>query len=197
MPEHTVERPVASITGSDAWNEAGVEHQREVTAFVEAIERFDVTRWHGTSAPGRWSAAALALHVTLSYEFGIAAARGGPGMRMRSHPAIAFVSRTLVLPLLLAARRFPRGARAPAEVQPDEREALRLSTDEAIARLRRSAQDAIVALREAADHHPTRRIAHAYFGPLTPLAALRMLSAHTRHHLAGLAARRALAPSNQ
>jgi hypothetical protein len=23
---------------------------------------------------------------------------------------------------------------------------------------------------------------HAYFGPLTPRAALRMLSAHTRHH---------------
>jgi hypothetical protein len=130
----------------------------------------------------------VVLHVCGAYEFARAAADGGAGMRpLVSRPA-AWLGRTVLLPALLASGRFPRGAAAPAEVAPDLAEAARVTPAAAAERLARAAAAAAGALRRAAAERPSARVRHAYFGPLAPLDALRLVSAHTRHHARALEA---------
>ena len=112
-------------------------------------------------------------------------------MRMLVAAPVAWFSRVVILPLLLASGRFPRGARAPREVVPDLAEAQSLSQTDAVARLEHIAREAASALRDAARRRPMPTARHAYFGVLTPYTAFRLLSAHTRHHARGLAASRA------
>lgn len=164
------------------WTKALTEHDEVLGHYLRTAREFDDDRWQRAPAAGRWSAAALTLHVADSYRFGRDAASGGPGMRMLAPRPVAFVSRHLVLPIMLALRRFPREAPAPAEVRPDATGALALPRDVLLARLERDATDALQALQQP---HATR-VTHAYFGSLSPHQALRLLTAHTRHHTIGL-----------
>jgi hypothetical protein len=107
---------------------------------------------------------------------------GGPSMRLRVSKHYAWLLRTLMLPVIVATKRFPRGARAPREVAPDLEEAKLLTPNAAAARLKRVADEAAAAFRQAGRDRSAPLMTHAYFGALTPYAALRMLSAHTRHH---------------
>ncbi len=108
-------------------------------------------------------------------------------MRLRVSQPVALFSRIVILPVILTFKRFPRGARAPSEVAPDAAEARLLMPEEAATRLRRVADEAAAALRRAAAERPAPSMTHAYFGALSPYAALRLLSAHTRHHARALA----------
>jgi hypothetical protein len=103
-------------------------------------------------------------------------------MRLKVSPSAAWMSRMLILPVVLATHRFPRGARSPREVVPDVAEASLLLQDVAVRRLHQAAEQAAEELRRAAARRPAPRVTHAYFGPLAPLATLRLLSAHTVHH---------------
>ena len=163
------------------------EHETIVRAFMAAIHDVAPAHWQRAPAPGKWSPAAVVLHVCLAYELGRDAVVRGASMRLRVAPSAAWLSRTLLLPVLLATKRFPRGARAPSEVVPNDDEARQLSRDVAIARLQRAAAEAAATLRRAAGERSTPRVMHAYFGALTPYTTLRLLSAHTRHHARGLA----------
>lgn len=121
----------------------------------------------------------------MSYEMGRSAvlAGGTVGMRLRLSPSRAWLSRTILLPLILTFKVFPRGARAPQEVRPPLAESAGLDQTSMTARLDRAATDLDELLRSAdAARTPPLRFVHAYFGPLSPLDTLRMLSAHTRHH---------------
>ena len=169
------------------WTAAVVEHETVVRAFLTACRGVAPADWQRAPAPGKWSPAAVVLHVCQSYELGRDSVAGGPGMRLRVAPPVAWFSRTLLLPVILATKRFPLGATAPAEVVPDTAEARLLLPDAAAARLQRVSKQAAVALRRAAGERPAPRLTHAYFGALNPLAALRLLSAHTRHHARRLA----------
>lgn len=174
------------MTTINDWRDATTDHEAAVDAFAVAIAHVDEAQWHGWRANGRWSPAALALHVCLSYEMGTRAARGGGGMVVRASPAASWFARTIVLPLMLTARRFPSGARAPREVRPDEVESLQLDQPAMIARLRRAGAEAAEALQHASVTTPELRVTHAYFGALTPFTTLRLLSSHTRHHCDGM-----------
>ena len=169
------------ILGERRWNAAIAEHDTVVREFLEACERCPPGAWHVPPAAGKWSTAAVALHVCRAYELGQNAMAGGPGMRLRVSKPYAWLLRTVLLPLILATKRFPRGARAPREVAPDLEEANLLTPHAAAARLRSGADEAAAAFRQARDR-TAPLMTHAYFGPLTPYVALRMLSAHTRHH---------------
>jgi len=173
---------------SAAWRRAAGEFDQEVEAFAVAIADIDPARWTTPRAPGRWSCAALALHVCRAYEFGVSAARGEGGMRLLVSPVAAWFARSTVLPVLLALRRFPRDAPAPREVVPDAEEAVAFDQPAMVMRLRASSALALQALQDAARTTPSRRIQHAYFGPLTPRVTVRLLSAHTRHHRGGMVA---------
>ena len=169
------------------WDVALDEHDTAVRELRSVCERIPTDRWHESPAPGKWSPSDVVLHLCRAYELGRDAANGGPGMRLRVSPSRAWALRTLLLPVILLTRRFPQGVRAPAEVVPDAATSARSTPDVAIVRLERAAHEAAIALRRAADTRPVPRMMHAYFGALTPHAALRVLSAHTLHHVRGLA----------
>ena len=168
------------------WTTALAEHDRAVREFLAACRRVAPADWQRAPMPGKWTAAAMALHVCRAYELGRDAMAGGAGMRLRVTPRVAWISRTLILPVVLATKRFPRGARSPSEVVPDAAESLSLMPQAAAERLERAAREAAQALRRAAGERPAPRVTHAYFGALTPRTTLRLLSAHTRHHARGL-----------
>ena len=169
------------------WTAAMAEHETAVRAFVAACERVAPADWQRSPAPMKWSPAAVVLHVCRAYELGRDAVTVGASMRLQVSRSFAWFSRTLVLPVILATNRFPRGAAAPIEVVPDASEARLLMQDASATRLQRVADQAALALREASRERPALRFTHAYFGPLSPHGTLRLLSAHTRHHARGLA----------
>lgn len=154
--------------------------------FLAACERCPSSDWNTSPAPGKWSTAAVALHVCHAYELGQNAMSGGPGMRLRVSKRYAWLLRNLLLPVIVATKRFPRGARAPREVVPDLEEARMLTPAAAAARLTRVAAEAAAAFRQARGNRSAPLMTHAYFGPLTPYVGLRMLSAHTWHHARAL-----------
>lgn len=168
------------------WHEAEHEHDAEVAAFITAIRDLPTNRWHHRADPSRWTAAELALHVIVAYELGVGVARGEPGMQLRVPRWRAWLLRTVALPRIVASRRFPRNATSPREVRPDAAEAAALTPAAAVARLEATAEAARQVLRTAG---PEAGMVHAYFGRLSPLQTLRLLSAHTRHHTLGLRAR--------
>jgi hypothetical protein len=158
------------------------EHHAVVRECVAAMQAIEPRDWWRIPSPGSWSPATVALHLCVSYELGRTVTTGGGGMRLRTSPAFAWLLRSFLLPYMLATKRFPRGVRAPREVRPDEAEASRLTREDASERLTRVAGEAADALRELGKQRTEVRFTHAYFGPLTPLTTLRLLSAHTRHH---------------
>lgn len=176
------------INAERRWAAALAEHEAAVSDFRTQCEAVAPGDWQRAPAPGKWSPAAVALHICRAYELGRDAVDSGASMRLLVAPPVAWFARVVVLPAFLATRRFPRGARAPGEVVPDAEEARALLQGAAIARLERVSGEAAIALRKAAGTRPLPRVRHAYFGPLPPHAALRLLSAHTRHHARGLRA---------
>src|SRR6476659_9464755 len=101
------------------WSAAIAEHDTVVREFLVACERCPPGDWNTSPAPGKWSTAAVALHICHAYELGQNSMTGGPGMRPRVSKTYAWFLRNLLLPVILATNRFPRGARAPREVVPD------------------------------------------------------------------------------
>jgi hypothetical protein len=168
------------------WKAALDEHERAVSSFLAACEQLPAGQWHQAPAPGKWSPSDVVLHLCKAYELGRAAVAGNPGMRLRVTPWRAWMLRTFLLPMILQTGRFPRGVPAPKEVLPDSTESNDLSPGIATARLRQNAREAAEALRYIGADRPRVRVMHAYFGPLTPHQALRMLSAHTQHHARAL-----------
>jgi hypothetical protein len=171
-----------------AWLTARLEHDEVLADFMLAIERLPPERWHRPMGPGRWSPAALTMHVIQSYALGQAAMSGAASMRVVVPRPVAWLARNVLLPLFLARRTFPKGAEAPAEVRPDLSAAASLSPSAACTMLQHVAQAAIDAMHAADGVRPPRRFVHAIFGPLDPLLTVRLVSAHTRHHGRALAA---------
>ncbi|MCU0647640.1 MAG: DinB family protein [Gemmatimonadaceae bacterium] len=162
------------------WSRALAEHERALDAIARELTSVPPTYWHRASRGGGWSPALIADHVRRAYALGLEATRGAPTMRLLVPPAAAWLSGHVLLPVLLAMGRFPKGAESPDEVRPDDAIASRTRPDRAIATLRDTASAAATALRDA---DPARvRVTHAYFGTLSPRMALRLLSAHTLHH---------------
>ena len=158
------------------------EHDDVLASYVQRLRELPAARWTQPRGDGKWSPAQEALHVVMAYEAGVAACTGGAGMVLVTSPAVAWLSRTFLLPLILWLRTFPRNAPAPREVRPSADVAAAISREEMVARLGATADRALRELREADVRRPRVRVMHAYFGPLSPLTAFRLLIAHTRHH---------------
>ena len=165
-----------------AWADALTSHAKAVDECLARIREVPPAHWHVQARTDSWSPSEEALHVALSYEFGIAAAGGGPGMRLRVGPAAAWISRELLLRIFLRAGVFPRGAVSPREVRPSNAEARLMTIASLCARLESAAAQSVQALRLANERNPAVTIVHAYFGPLPPLTIVRLLTVHTRHH---------------
>jgi hypothetical protein len=186
---HASSPPRRAMKDPVGWHSASREHDLALRSFVKACERIPSERWRRATSSDGWSPAEVVVHVCHAYELGRDSAAGGPGMRLLVTPRRAWALRTLLLPVILSTGRFPRGVPAPREVVPDRVMSRRRSREELFASLARVARQALDELRIAAEQRPNHRIMHAYFGALTPLDALRLLSAHTRHHARRLASR--------
>jgi hypothetical protein len=178
---------IAGMMDERRWTRALAEHREVVARYRAVVEGMPAVVWQRSTAEGKWSPAAVTKHLIQSYELGREGARGQASMQMRTSPLVAWASRTFLLPLIIATRRFPRGATAPREVRPDATEVASLDVVGAMERLTRVADEAAHALHEANTTTPGRRVQHAYFGDMGMYQALRLLSAHTRHHTRQLA----------
>ena len=164
------------------WADALEEHAAVLRAHVARAYAVPDEQWTMPVAAGKWSAAEAALHIVLAYEQGLPTATGGGGMRLVTSPIAAWFARTLYLPIMLRTGTFPRNAPAPREVRPDAAAACAIPRNQLLSRLEATAGRAANALRDAAHRTPEVRVMHAYVGALSPLTALRLLNAHTRHH---------------
>jgi hypothetical protein len=171
------------------WAAGLADHEVAVAEFRAQVAQVPPERWQAPAAEGKWSPAEEALHVALAYELALANLAGGVGMRLRVSPLRARLLRWFLLPQLLRTGKFPREVPAPREIRPSSDEAHTLTAPALLARLERAAQGAAEALHAAQGRRPPVRMVHAYFGALRPLTALRLLSAHTRHHARRLARR--------
>lgn len=169
------------------WKRARAEHERELEALVARIRRLSPDRWQRPRASGKWSPAEETLHIILAYELARTAADEGRTMRMLVSPSRARLLRWTLLPLMLATGWFPTGVTSPREVEPGREDAAALSREGAVDRLRTAAEAAASALASAGRRSSHPVVTHAYFGPLSARRALRLLSAHTRHHRRRLA----------
>ncbi|MBY0489696.1 MAG: DinB family protein [Gemmatimonadaceae bacterium] len=171
--------------GDTRWRRVLDEQAEVLAAFIAAVRDTDRATLHAVPATGGWSVAQECVHVAMSYDYGAAAVRDGAAMRRRAPRVVAWLSRMVLLPYFLATRTFPRGAPAPGELRPPVVDDT-MTADALTARVREAAAEAASALRFAEEQRPDRRVMHAYFGPLRPALALRLLSAHTRHHACNL-----------
>jgi hypothetical protein len=169
-----------------AWAAARAEHDEVVAEFLATIDRFSDERWLRAPRANKWSAATLTDHVSVTYAYGRNAAQTGVGMRLLVPRPLAWAARTFILPRMLRSKRFPRGAEAPAEVQPVLANSIELSRDRAKEELTARAAETLAAFEDAKRNRTSLTITHAYFGPLSLLQTLRMLNAHTRHHAQGM-----------
>lgn len=169
-------------TTSSRWQSAERAHAEAVAALLVAASLVPDHKWAEPLGPGRWSPAQMLLHVEQSYRLGHDALLGGAGMKVRTSGLVAWVGRTIVLPLLTLTKRFPRNAPAPRELVPDAAVAHALPRTELTIRVQSAATQALGTLREAIASGSRVRVQHAYMGQLTPYQTIRLLNAHTRHH---------------
>lgn len=167
---------------SSRWRAAERGHAEAVAALLVAASLVPDHKWTLPLGPGRWSPAQVLLHIEHSYRLGDDALRGGAGMRARTSPLVAWLGRTLILPVIGATTFFPRNAPAPREIVPDAEAAHAMPRLDLTTRVQAAATQALATFREAVAQRNAVYLPHAYFGPLTPYQALQLLNGHTRHH---------------
>lgn len=149
--------------------------------------------WRLRQASGGWSAQDETAHLLRATQYGVEALVAGDAMPVERPAVVALVLRRVVLPMILAAGRFPRGGRAPAALDlahPATRALMFETPTDALAALDRLDARVVEAFT-AAVHAGGPPVTHAYFGPMPPALAWRVLSAHTLHHASALARRAA------
>lgn len=167
---------------SSRWQAAERGHAEAVAALLVAASLVPDHKWTLPLGPGRWSPAQVLLHIEQSYRLGDDALQGGAGMRVKTSPVVAWLSRTLLLPVMTGLKVFPRNAPAPREVVPDAGTAHAIPRLEFTTRVQAAAMQSLAAFRAAVSTGRRVRVTHAYFGPLSPYQTLQLLNAHTRHH---------------
>jgi hypothetical protein len=160
------------------WDQACAAHREAAARFVSSARQVSEESWKAARAPGKWSPAEIAEHLSLSYQHLLGELRGGPPARVKGSWLFRFVARYRFLPKLLRDGAIPAGVRAPREVRPQmptgdraealERfQALSVEFEEEITRRRASGGGALT---------------HPYFGALDPDRGIRFVEVHLRHH---------------
>jgi hypothetical protein len=149
-----------------------------VGAFVGAARAVPTATWTTPRAPGKWSPAQLAEHVTFSYEQSLSMARGtyaGPPAVPRFTQLMA---RWLFLPVLFRRQRFGKGLQAPDFIRPTDSPP---SSTALLNRLEAAAHDLETDFAGASSSKgPT--IDHPVFGHLPLGHLVHFLAIHTNHH---------------
>lgn len=165
------------MTATETLDRAADEHRKAVGECVATIRALGAAQWTVARAEGKWTPAQIAEHLRLAYEPLLLEVGGGSGMAVRLPWWKWRLVRWKFLPLILRGG-FPKGAPAPREFRPTSHSS---TPAEAAHRLSRSAEEFLGRLAEAAERR-TVRMTHPYFGKLTALETLTLLTTHARHH---------------
>jgi hypothetical protein len=163
----------------DGWQEALRLHGDAAAEYARAAASLPPAAWAAPIAEGKWTPAQITDHLVRAYEVVLQELGGGQGMALRTRGWQRVLLRFTVVPLLLAGKAFPKGARAPRETRPidapDEQAVL-------IGRFRSNA-DRFQAEAEAAyARNPHQRLTHAYFGAETLPRSVLLCARHIQHH---------------
>lgn len=159
-------------------------HRDAVDRFVGSAMAVLEARWAEAAAPGKWSPAEIAEHLSLTYDGVLRELAGGPGVRVRVKGLKLLVLRLLVMPKFLGQGFVPPGVRAPSEVVPQKADRDRGAS---LARFQeRAGEFERVIGGRLADR--AGRISHPFFGRLTMSQGLRFVEVHLRHHTKQLTA---------
>ena len=134
--------------------------------------------WKAACAPGKWSPAEIAEHLSLTYQHLLGELRGGPPARVKGSRLFRFVARYRFLPKLLRDGTVPPGVRAPREVRPQMPTGDRTEALERFQTLSVAFEEEITSRRAAGGGALT----HPYFGALDPDRGIRFVEVHIRHH---------------
>jgi len=155
-----------------------------IDEFIAAARAIDMTRWTASRGDGAWTAAQIAEHLAIVYEYNRTVAIGtapSPIPRL-VRPLVQRLARGLVVDGTLKAGRFTRKGRAPGMFQPS---AAPPPCGEVLARLDAAVRGLESDLRS---RHPAARltIAHPIFGTLSTADWMQLQAIHARHHRAQL-----------
>jgi hypothetical protein len=172
------------VNRRDALARASAEHRRAVADCSSAIRSLEPGQWREPARPGGWTRAEIAEHLAIAYGPPLSELSGGPGFAVRLPWWKWRLLRWKVLPSI---RRggFPKGAPAPREIRPAS------SSEDPDRAARRLAEQAEVFLQrlEASCRERPVRLTHAYFGKLSAVDVVRLLTSHAHHHRRQLSSR--------
>ena len=172
------------------WDAEVAAHRHALEELLAAAAAVPSAVWNTPRAPGKWSPAQVAEHVRVTYAAVLSELGGGQGMRLRTSWLKRTLLRRLVMPWMLRTRRFPKGAPAVREIRPGDGPFDRAAV---LAGLRAEGERFLTAVA-ALDPGRFAGITHPFFGRMEPVAGLRLLTLHTQHHQAQLAAPEAERP---
>lgn len=156
-------------------------HRDAVAECAATIRAVPLSDWTAARAAGKWTPAEIAEHLRMAYGPPLAELSGGAGFAVRLPWWKRRLLRWKVLPVILRGG-FPQGAPAPREIRPAGHSP---SPADAALRLNEAAEEFLIRVRDAARARRVR-LTHPYFGRLSDLETLTLLTSHARHHRAQL-----------
>jgi hypothetical protein len=177
----------APVPRKDAlrWQARREEHAAALERFLAEVRGLDEAAWRHSPAPGKWCPGQIAEHLLLAYDAMLRELDGGAGMRVRPRGWRLLLLRWRVLPRVLAEGRLPL-APAVRELRPAPEPRAR-AVVAAELRERGGRFDEALTRSFAAG---AGRLTHPFFGSLSALQTLRLVTIHIDHHAQQLPAMR-------
>jgi hypothetical protein len=149
------------------------EDRKAVGEFAAQARAVPPERWGAPRAPGKWSPAQVCDHVARSYEAarGVLCGTAEKGMPRWLRPVL----RLLYLGKVLRTGRFPKGSKAPRQLEPSPEP---LPLDRSVERIERARADFEAEARRRAG----LTVDHPVFGRVHVADYVRLLQLHTLHH---------------
>jgi hypothetical protein len=178
MRTAAIENPPATAAADPRWDDAVEEHRAALAAFLDVAELLAEDAWNAPWAPGKWTRAQIAEHLSLIYEIAIQELATGQGLRVRVTGLRQRLLRWIVMPHILFHRSLPIRMVAPREVRPPEATAPRAVV---LRRLRELGVRWEREMERAMDAGGGG-LTHPYFGTIPPVKATRLMAVHIEHH---------------
>lgn len=160
------------------FEEAAAGHAEEVSRFLDAVAAVPADRWLVPPRQGKWSAAEVAQHMVLVYDYLTGEQEGHQVIPLRVPRWRAWLLRRTVLPRLLAGRPLPPGVRSPREARPSGE----LPDQVTAARRIEAGTAAWVAAVRRNLGRPDAGAGHPFFGRLPLTTMMRFATVHLSHH---------------
>lgn len=152
------------------------DNRAAVEEFVAAARKLDAAKWSAPRGEGKWSAAQIAEHLAIVYEYNRTVVKGTAAKFAPRF--LQPLARWFIVDRTLKAGRFTRNGRAPKIFQPSAAPA---AAPEVLTRLTTAVAGMEADIRSG---HPAGRhtVDHPLFGTLPTVDYLRLQAIHARHH---------------